>query len=153
MIAFQLFYIVLELKVAVLAKEGPPTARLMKKQRKLLLKDRIAKRTFYKLILHIGFATVLFCISYLNKDQRGYLYKAHIESQLYESRKYHYGFSIVNISFNAFYLFVYDVPCVFICDIKYQSKYIIYRETAESRVSQFDRQKVSICDISHFEVI
>lgn len=135
MIAFQLFCIVLELKVAVLSKKGPPTSRLMKKQRKLLLKERIAKRAFYKLILHIGFATVLFCIGYLNKDQRGYLYKAHIESQLYESSKYHYGFSMVNISFNVFHLFVYDVQCVFICDINYHSKNIIYRNCWKSCIT------------------
>lgn len=81
-----------------MAREGPPPAEVMAKERKLMMKQKEAKRAFMTLLLHIFFVSVLFCMSYINRDQRGYLYKAHIDSQLYESSKSRYGFSKVNIA-------------------------------------------------------
>ncbi|CAC5409625.1 PKD1L2 [Mytilus coruscus] len=85
-------------RLEVLARGGPPPAAVMEKERKLMMKQKEAKRAFVTLVLHIFFATVLFCMSYINRDQRGYLYKAHIDSQLFESSKYQYGFSKVSSS-------------------------------------------------------
>ena len=79
----------------VLAHAGPPSAEIMERDRQEVQKRKQAKDAFIKLLLHIFFAVVLFCISYINKDQRGYLYKSHIDSLLYESSKYQYGFSKV----------------------------------------------------------
>ncbi|XP_052068318.1 uncharacterized protein LOC127707695 isoform X2 [Mytilus californianus] len=94
-------------RLEVLARGGPPPAAVMEKERKLMMKQKEAKRAFMTLVLHIFFATVLFCMSYINRDQRGYLYKAHIDSQLFESSKYQYGFSKVSSS-EAFFNWTKD---------------------------------------------
>jgi len=64
-----------------------------KHQRK---KEKIAKEAFMKFALHILFALILFSISYINRDQRSFYIKTHIENQLYTSSKYNLGFSKVS---------------------------------------------------------
>lgn len=76
-------------------KGGPPPAEMMKQERNRVLIQKEAKHAFTRLLLHIFFATVLYCMIYINRDQRGFLYKAHIDSHLYTSSKYQYGFSKV----------------------------------------------------------
>ena len=79
----------------VMAKEGPPSKEAVARERKMQMKMKEAKRAFTLLLLHIFFAANLFCISYINRDQRGYTYKNHIDKMLFESSKYQYGFNKV----------------------------------------------------------
>lgn len=59
-------------------------------------KEKIAKEAFMRFSLHILFALILFSISYINRDQRMFNIKSHIENQLYTSSKYTLGFSKVS---------------------------------------------------------
>lgn len=79
----------------VLSKAGPPSEEVIARERKLQMKMKEAKRAFTLLLLHVFFAAVLFCIGYINRDQRGYTYKNHVDNMLFESSKSQYGFNKV----------------------------------------------------------
>lgn len=82
-------------RLEVMGKGGPPPAEKMKQERNRKLIQKEAKQAFTRLLLHIFFAAVLYCMSYINRDQRGFLCKDHIGKHLYTSSKYQYGFSKV----------------------------------------------------------
>ena len=87
----------------VLTSVGSPISENVEERKKQRMKEKTAKEAFLKFALHILFAVILFSISYVNRDQRSFLIKTHIEKHLYTSSKYHLGFSKVSCKYNCQY--------------------------------------------------
>ncbi|VDI61828.1 polycystin 2 [Mytilus galloprovincialis] len=80
----------------VLSKAEPPAEEKLNKQREIIKLQTRAKSVFREVILYTVFAIIVYCISYLNRDDRAYIMKLNIDNHIYESSKVQFGFSKVN---------------------------------------------------------
>jgi len=91
------FFTFLDFRHEILSRGEPPPEEALNKQRNLMKSERRAKAVFREVLLYATFAVVVYFISYLNRDDRSYQMKLNIDSLIYDSNKYHFGFSKVKI--------------------------------------------------------